>query len=185
VTTDPSPHLLWITSRAAGTVALLAASAAVGLGLLMGTRRLRGRGPDLRVAHETLSLSTMVAIGVHGLALLGDGFLHPSLADIALPFVSSYRPLWTTTGIVAGWSLVALGVSYYFRARIGQQRWRRLHRLTALAWLLGLAHSLGEGTDAGEAWFLAMLGIVALPALTLLLARLSRQSSAPAGANSA
>jgi sulfoxide reductase heme-binding subunit YedZ len=179
VTTDPSPHLFWITSRAAGTVALLASSLAVGLGLLMSTRRLRGRGPDLRVAHETLSLATLVAIVVHGVTLLGDGYLHPSPADLALPFVSPYRPLWTSAGIVAGWALAALGLSYYVRARIGALRWRRLHRFTALAWLLGLAHSLGEGTDAGEAWFLAMVTIVALPALTLLLARLG--GPAPAG----
>ncbi len=43
-----------------------------------------------------------------------------------------------------------LGLSYYARARIGVQRWRRLHRFAALAWLLGLVHALGEGTDAGQ-----------------------------------
>ena len=31
--TDPAPHLFWITSRAAGTTAMLLASAAVGFGL--------------------------------------------------------------------------------------------------------------------------------------------------------
>jgi sulfoxide reductase heme-binding subunit YedZ len=51
------------------------------------------------------------------------------------------------------------------------QRWRRLHRFTALAWILGLAHSLGEGTDAGQVWFLAMTAVVAVPALMLLAVR--------------
>ena len=69
-----------------------------------------------------------------------------------------------------------LGLSYYARARIGVQRWRRLHRFAALAWLLGLVHSLGEGTDAGQAWFLAMLAIVVVPAIGLLLARLLRSA---------
>jgi sulfoxide reductase heme-binding subunit YedZ len=173
MTTDPSPHFFWITSRAAGTVALVLSSVAVCLGLLMGRRLLAGRGPDLKVAHETLSLATLVAIAVHGLALLGDRFLHPSLLDVAVPFASSYKTLWTTLGIVSGWALAALALSYYFRGRIGHQRWRSLHRFTALAWLLGLAHSLGEGTDAGQAWFLAMVGIVAAPALVLLTARLT------------
>ena len=79
-------------------------------------------------------------------------------------------------GIVAFWALLVLGLSYYARARIGVQRWRRLHRFAALAWLLGLAHSLGEGTDAGQAWFLAMLAIVAAPAIALLLERLLRST---------
>ena len=92
---------------------------------------------------------------------------------ISVPFASGYKTGWTTLGIVSGWALAALGLSYYARARIGQDRWRSLHRFTALAWILGLAHSLGEGTDAGQTWFLVMIGIVAVPALVLLLWRMS------------
>jgi sulfoxide reductase heme-binding subunit YedZ len=185
VTTNAGPHLFWITSRAAGSAALVLASLAVCLGLLMSTRVLkRFGGPDLRVAHEALSLATLVAIAVHGLTLLGDHFLNPSFADITLPFVSGYKTGWTTLGIVSGWGLAVLGLSYYARARIGQDRWRTLHRFTALAWLMGLAHTLGEGTDAGQTWFLVMIGIVTVPALLLLLWRMSgigqRRSSAPA-----
>jgi sulfoxide reductase heme-binding subunit YedZ len=171
--TSASPHLFWITSRAAGIVALVLASLAVSLGLLMSTKLLRKRGPDLLAVHEILSLSTIVAIAVHGLALLGDQFMHPSVADIAVPFVSGYRPGWTTVGIVAGWSLILLGLSYYARRRIGSARWRALHRLTALAWLAGLVHSLGEGTDAGQLWFEAMAAVVAAPALILLSVRVA------------
>jgi len=76
--TDPTPHLFWITSRAAGIAALVLASLAVWLGLLMSTKLLRGRAADLRVAHEILSLSTIVAIVLHAAALFGDRFLHPS-----------------------------------------------------------------------------------------------------------
>jgi len=188
MTTDASTHLFWITSRSAGIVALVVASVSVSVGLLMSTRLggRRLRGPDLRVLHETLSLSTIVAIAVHGLALVGDSYLHPSLLDISVPFVSGYKTFWTSLGIVAGWGLIALGLSYYARGRIGPQRWRALHRFTALAWLLGLVHSLGEGTDAGQAWFLALIAIVVAPALILLIGRLTRRSgdrsgSPPAG----
>ena len=84
-----------------------------------------------------LSLSTIVAIVVHGVALLGDSYLHPSIADIAIPFVSSYKTIWTSLGIVAGWGLILLGLSYYARRWVGAVRWRKLHRFTALAWLAG------------------------------------------------
>src|SRR3954454_9919460 len=164
-------HLLWIASRAAGVAALLFASAAVAVGLTMGGRLIQGRGPDLRVTHEALSLATLVALVVHAVALLGDSFLKPSVADIAIPFASSYREPWMATGIVGGWMMVLLGLSYYARAHIGIERWRRAHRWTALAWVLGLVHARGEGTDAGRAWFLVALGIVAVPATGLLLTR--------------
>jgi len=170
--TNPAPHLFWITSRAAGFTALVLSSLAVCLGLLMSTKLLRPKGVDLRVTHEILSLSTIVAIVVHAAALLGDKFLHPSLADISIPFVSGYKSAWTTLGVVSGWSLIALGLSYYARRRIGVARWRMLHRFTALAWLAGLTHSVGEGTDAGQVWFLVMVAIVAIPALALLATRL-------------
>jgi sulfoxide reductase heme-binding subunit YedZ len=174
MTTSATPHLFWITSRAAGIVALVLASLAVSLGLLMSTKLLRKRRTDLLTVHEILSLSTIVAIAVHGATLLGDQYLHPSIADIAIPFVSSYKSLWTSIGIISGWSFALLGLSYYARRWIGSARWRSLHRLTAVVWLAGIAHSLGEGTDAGQIWFLAMLAIVALPALGLLVLRIGR-----------
>jgi methionine sulfoxide reductase heme-binding subunit len=190
--TDLAPHLLWITSRAAGTAALLLASVGVSIGLLMGGRFVRGRGVDLRAAHETISIATLVAIVVHAVALLGDQFLHPSVADITVPFVSGYKTVWTTIGIVAGWSTMLLGLSFYARRWIGQRRWRTMHRFTVLAWALGVIHSLGEGTDAGELWFLAMTAIAVVPALVLFAARLTglgsrrpERSSSARGASSA
>jgi sulfoxide reductase heme-binding subunit YedZ len=165
------PHLFWIASRAAGLAALILSSVSVCVGLLIGGRLSNGRRPDLRVTHEALSLATLAALAVHGLTLLGDGFLHPSLGDIAVPFLSGYKTLWTSTGIIAFWALLLLGISYYARSKIGVARWRRLHRLTAIAWMLGVAHSLGEGTDAGQSWFLAMTAIAVVPALPLLAIR--------------
>ena len=184
--TDPTPHLLWITSRAAGTAALVLASLGVSIGLLMSGKLVRGRGIDLRAAHETISIATIVAIVVHALALLGDQFLHPSVADIAIPFVSGYKTVWTTTGILAGWATILLGLSFYARRWIGTRRWRSMHRFTVLAWGLGVIHSLGEGTDAGQTWFLAMTAIVVIPALVLSVARVSGLGRRPSpGASSA
>ena len=52
--TDPTPHLFWITSRAAGFAALVLASLAVSLGLLMSTKLLKGKATELRAIHEIL-----------------------------------------------------------------------------------------------------------------------------------
>jgi len=169
--TAVGPHLYWITSRAAGSAALILSSLSVCAGLLMGGRLLKRSGPELRVTHEALSLATIGALLVHGLSLLGDGFLHPSFGEISVPFLSGYETFWTAAGIIAFWALLLLGLSYYARGRIGVARWRRLHRFTALAWLLGIVHALGEGTDAGQTWFLAMCAIAIAPALILLITR--------------
>lgn len=182
--TSVGPHVFWLTSRAAGVAAVILSSASVGAGLLISSGRGGGRrlGGDSRALHEALSLATLAAIAVHGAALLGDHFLHPSILDIAVPFTGAYRPLWTGVGIIAGWALAALGLSYYLRGWIGQARWRSLHRFTALFWVLGMVHSIGSGSDAGQPWFLFALGLSAIPAAILLLARLSRRAGEPAPA---
>ena len=165
-------HAFWITSRAAGIVALLASSGAVTAGLLIGGRFVR-RSIDLRAWHEALGLATLIALAVHAFALLGDGFMSPSLADVTVPFAWDVNRWWTAAGIAGGWMLAILGLSYYARKHIGVKRWRMLHRFTALAWLLGIVHALGQGTDAGAPWFLLAVAAAVIPGLVLLAMRLT------------
>jgi methionine sulfoxide reductase heme-binding subunit len=167
------PHVFWITSRAAGVAAMMLASLSVTVGITVSGRR-TGRRIELRALHETLSLATLAAVALHGGSLLFDGWLHPGVAGIAAPFVGAYRPLWTGIGIVSGYGLAALGLSYYARHRIGQARWRTLHQLTALFWALAVLHSIGAGTDARQVWFLVALALPALPAAGLVLLRAGR-----------
>jgi sulfoxide reductase heme-binding subunit YedZ len=173
-------HLFWITSRAAGGAALLLASAAVGVGLMVSAKRQNSNKRDLRAIHEALSLTTLAMVALHGLALLGDSYLNPGPAGIAIPFVGFYRPLWTGLGIVAGYGLAGLGLTYYLRDRVGAARWRKLHRFTALFWLLAIVHTIGAGSDAAQLWFLLASGLLVVPAALLLILRwLDRWWNAP------
>lgn len=177
-------HLFWITSRAAGGAALILSSAAVAVGLMMSARRpsANANKRDLRAIHEALSLTTLAMVALHGLALLGDSYLNPGPVGIAIPFVSFYRPLWTGFGIVAGYGLAALGVTYYMRDRIGAARWRKLHRFTAAFWVLAIVHTIEAGSDAAQLWFLLASGLAVVPAAALLALRyLDRWWNAPVG----
>jgi sulfoxide reductase heme-binding subunit YedZ len=186
-----APHLFWITSRASGCAAVLLASASVAVGLMMSSRRATANKRDLRAVHEALSLTTLAMVALHGLSLLGDPYLNPGLAGTAIPFVGFYRPLWTGLGIVAGYGLGALGLTYYLRDRIGAARWRRLHRLTAIFWLAAVAHTIGAGSDAAQWWFLGLSAALVIPAGALLILRWlgrwwdSRRGSSPGHAPAA
>jgi sulfoxide reductase heme-binding subunit YedZ len=162
---DPTQHLWWLSSRALGIVAMALVSLSVGLGLAMSSRL--GRKPGLparmRNAHEALALSGLVAIAGHGLLLLGDSYLRPGLAGITLPFAMANQPLWTGLGIIGGWLAAIVGLSFYVRRWIGTPVWRWLHRWTLAVYVLGLAHALGSGTDAGSTWFLLILVATAAP----------------------
>jgi len=178
---DPLAHGWWLASRAAGVVALALVTGSTLLGLAMASRAhrpRRRRAARLVTLHEQLALTGLVAIAVHGIALLGDPWLRPGLAGIALPGAMAYRPLLTSLGVVAGWLAALLGLSYYLRGRIGVQRWRTIHRLTLVAYALAVAHTLGAGTDAGSAWLRWPLLVSAALVLVLSLRRLARRDPA-------
>ena len=90
-------HTWWLASRAAGIVALLLVSASVLIGLAMASGVLRKPGIKraLLPFHEHTALAGLVAIGVHGVTLLGDAWLRPGVAGIAIPFGPSGRRIWT------------------------------------------------------------------------------------------
>jgi sulfoxide reductase heme-binding subunit YedZ len=172
--TDPEQHLFWLASRALGIVAivLLAFSVTLGLGLSGRFSRRPGLPARLKHLHEAVALATLGAIAGHALFLLGDTYLRPGVAGIALPFVLRVKPLWTGIGIIAGWLAAIVGLSFYTRRWIGVQTWRWIHRWTLGVYALALVHILGSGTDAASAWFIAVLAVITGPPALLLFLRL-------------
>ena len=82
----------------------------------MAMRAAKGPGAMARLkqAHEATALTALILIAAHGLVLLGDSYLRPGLAGIAIPFVMSHKPLWTGLGVIGGW-LAALSRSQLLR----------------------------------------------------------------------
>lgn len=170
---DPTAHAWWLASRASGITAFLLVACSVLIGLAMATKIVRGRvrAPALVKLHEHLALAGLVAIAVHAITLLGDAWLNPGPAGLLVPFAMDHEPLFTGLGIIAAYLAALLGLSYYVRRRIGTKRWRSLHRLTLLVYVLGVAHTLGAGTDASTPWLRAILLVTGAPILFLALLR--------------
>lgn len=166
------PQLLWITSRAAGTAAIVCASASVSLGLTMGGRLASGPGrtATFKTLHETFAFATLIALVVHAVALLYDPWLAPGLGGILVPFTMDYRPFFTGLGILGGVAFAVFALAPYAKTLLGD-RWRVLHRFTLLAWLLSAIHVVGSGSDVTEPWYAALLVVCIAPVLLLLLAR--------------
>jgi methionine sulfoxide reductase heme-binding subunit len=178
---DPGRHVWWLASRSMGVVAMVLVSLSVAFGLAMSGKLVRGPGvaSRLRTVHEALALSGLTAIVLHGLLLLPDTYLKPGLAGIAIPFVASHRPLWTGLGVTAGWMSAVITLSFYVRRWIGVRAWRRLHRWTLAVWALGVAHTLGSGTDAGATWLVATLLISTFPVLVAGVHRIHTRGLGP------
>jgi sulfoxide reductase heme-binding subunit YedZ len=166
-------HGWWLASRASGLLALVLVTISVGIGLTMAGKVMRrpGLSRKLLAIHEHTAVAGIVAIAVHGITLLGDPWLNPGIGGIAVPFSMSFRPLFTGLGVVAGYLAALLGLSFYFRRRIGARLWRKAHRATVVVYLLGLVHAFGAGTDASTVWFRWWVVLTAPPIAGLFVYR--------------
>jgi methionine sulfoxide reductase heme-binding subunit len=171
---DPARVLWWLVSRASGILALVLISVSVVIGLAMASKVLRRSGLKRACVrlHEHVALIAIVAMAVHGLALLGDHWLKPGLRGIAVPFAISYRTQFTGLGSIAGYLAVLLGPSFYLRRRIGARRWRQLHRATVLVWILAVIHTLGAGSDGHTLWLRVIVLGSGIPIAYLLALRI-------------
>jgi sulfoxide reductase heme-binding subunit YedZ len=178
---DPGKYPWWLASRSAAIVAFLLITTAVILGLLMASKVIKKPGlkRNLVKVHEQVALAALVAIGAHGVLLLGDAWLKPGITGITIPFTLEYRPLWTGMGILAGYLALILGPTFYWRRKIGAKRWRQIHRATVVVFALAVAHSLGSGTDGASTWFRVMvLGSVAIVLFLVALRYVPRRTKA-------
>src|SRR3712207_3365451 len=121
--------------------------------------------------HEHAALAGLIAIAVHGITLLGDGWLKAGFADIAIPFASDVKPFWVGLGVLGGHLAALLGLTFYARKRIGTKLWRKAHRATVVVYVLSVIHTLGAGTDAQEPWLQMFMLATGAPILFLFVMR--------------
>ena len=82
-------HLFWVVSRASGTAALLLSSARRVRRAAVGGKL--AQPADAAAPARGAALATIVALVVHAVALLGDGYLKPESRRRQIPFVSDYQ----------------------------------------------------------------------------------------------
>ena len=162
-------QILWLVARGAGMVSLVLFTAVVCLGVLTVVRWQSPSWPRfLSVGlHRNLALLSVVFLVLHIVTAIVDPYTSLGLVAAAIPFASSYRPLWVGLGVIAFDLLMALVVSSLLRARLGQRAWRAIHWLAYAAWPLALGHGFGSGSDGSAVW---MLGIQAVCVVAVAVA---------------
>ncbi len=165
----PEGHLFWYASRAFGVTAYLALAASMLWGLLLSTGVgdswiSRARSVDV---HKWISAVGLILTGLHGLALVGDGYVAFDTIDLLVPFAASYRPAAVALGIVSLYLSVAVYASFWARRRLGQRTWRMLHYLAYLGFLMATLHGLLAGSDTQAPAMRLMYVVVTLLVLWL------------------
>jgi predicted ferric reductase len=140
----------WYVTRASGLTAyiLLWLSMVWGLGVSTKIFQPAVDGVYTYDFHEFLSLLGLGFVLLHVVVLMLDKYLPFSLFQILVPFVDSYRPLWTGLGIIGFYIFLLVTVTFYLRSRIGTQAFRGIHVLSLAGYLGVTLHGLFAGTDS-------------------------------------
>jgi methionine sulfoxide reductase heme-binding subunit len=171
LTQAPSP--LWYFARAAGFVSLVLLALTVALGIAL-TLRWRSAAWPTFISdglHRYIGTVFLVFLAAHVATVLLDPFTKFSLADVLVPFKSSYRPIWMGLGICAAELALALALSVHVRRWIGYRAWRVIHYGTYATFPVAFLHGLGTGTDSHTLWGAAIYGACGLPIAGLALVR--------------
>jgi sulfoxide reductase heme-binding subunit YedZ len=146
---------LWYLGRGTGIVALLMLTVTMVLGITTRSGRSALGLSRFTVAdvHRTASLAGVGLIAVHVGSLLLDPYAQLRLVDVVFPFLGAAKPLWLGLGTLAVDVLAILVGTSLLRHRIGPKAFRAVHWAAYLMWPLAFVHAIGNGTDAGTAWF--------------------------------
>jgi predicted ferric reductase len=153
--TGAEPKAYWYLARVSAMLAYGLLWGSMVLGLLITNKLARAwpGGPTAFDLHEYLSLLGLAFALLHGLILLGDQYIGYTLPQVLVPFAAAgYRPEWVGLGQVALYAWVVVAGSFYVRARIGPQGWRRIHHISFVVFVLALGHGLASGTDSPALW---------------------------------
>ena len=149
-------NALWYFGRATGVSALALFTLVVVLGIVARSGRPLPGLPRFAIAtvHRQVGLSAVVFLALHVGTLWLDPYAQLRLADLVVPFLAHYRPLWQGLGTLATELVVVLVVTSLLRNRLGPRVWRAVHRVAYLCWPLAVAHAVGTGTDRSSRWML-------------------------------
>jgi predicted ferric reductase len=150
-----APKAYWYLSRASAFVAYGLLWFAMLLGVIITNKmaRLWPGGPVAFDLHQHASLLGLVFALFHGLILLGDHYIHFTVARVIIPFATvDYRPAWVGLGQIGFYLLALVGLSFYVRRFIGTKLWRLIHFLSFLTYALALTHGIASGTDTKTVW---------------------------------
>jgi sulfoxide reductase heme-binding subunit YedZ len=168
-----SVPVAWLVTRAAGLTALALLSCSVWLGLAMSVRLVPPARQKAAMAwHQSIMWCGIACAGLHGVALLLDPVMGFTLPVVLVPGLAPWRPYAVAAGIVAGWLMLALAVSFHLRRRLTQRRWRLVHYLGFAAFVGAVGHGLASGTDLRGTTGLLVAGGLLAPAVWLVYARI-------------
>lgn len=139
----------WYVVRASALIGFLLLYVSIFAGVvscLPGVRRIFLRLRSLNF-HCWISLQALLFAAVHAASLLLHKFISFSLADILIPFHSSFETGLVALGVINFYLLIVLVATSYARRYFSYKVWRSIHFLNIVLYAFSVVHALYLGTD--------------------------------------
>lgn len=145
-----SQQLWWFVTRAAGIIAYLLLWFSTAWGLLIPTKLLVPALDQTYTVdfHEYISLLAIGFTILHIFVLTVDRYLPYTWAQIIVPFLSPYRPLWVGFGVISFYLILLVTITFYLRSKIGVKTFKSIHLLSLVSYVGVTLHGIYAGTDA-------------------------------------
>lgn len=165
--------LPWFVTRAAAITSYILLFFMIVMGESMASGRLYVFIPPIRawLIHKYLAISFGVALLVHLISLLFDGFVSFGIWDVLIPFHSNYKAFPVALGVVGFYVVLIVMLSSLIARFQHSPWWRKLHFLVYPLFVLGLLHGLLTGTDSKNIFMLSFYAITGIIFCVLLFQR--------------
>ena len=145
-----NPQIWWYMARATGYVAWALVTTSVVLGLLFSTRVTNGRPTRAWILdlHRFIAGTAVAFTALHLVGLVADSYVHFGVAELLVPFASSWKPGAVALGVVAFYLLAAVEISSLLMRWLPRKVWHGIHLSSYVLFWVATFHLLTAGTDA-------------------------------------
>ncbi len=142
----------WIAARALGVTAYLLLTLQVGLGLVLSHPRNTAAWRTTRQVvpwHELLTVFVWAFLILHIVLMAIDPFAKVGWLGALVPGLSEYRTPAIAIGTLTAYAMLVTAITAKWTKLLPDGWWLKIHRLSALTFLLTWVHSVLAGTDGG------------------------------------
>lgn len=163
-------QLWWYAARSGGYVAWALLSASVIWGLMLSGKLRPGqvRPNWILDLHRFLGGLASIFTAVHVITIMADSYTEFGVADVLVPFTSSWNPSAVAWGIVGMYLLAAVELTSLLKKRLSHRLWKRVHAVSLPLFAVSTVHLLAAGTDAANP-----LSTIAVAAVTVTVVGLT------------
>jgi sulfoxide reductase heme-binding subunit YedZ len=152
-----SGQFWWYVTRASGIVAWLLLTASVLWGIVLSTKAFpeHRRPAWLLDLHRWLGGLTVGFVAIHLVALVADSYATFTLADLAIPYASDWKPGAVALGVIAAWTLIVVEATSLAMKRLPRKVWHAIHLTSYVTFWLTTLHAAFAGTDRSHVLYQA------------------------------